>query len=73
MEQEIAGESDDVNVAKMMGVVKPFKVHSKRKACYKKVKNIMDFDDDRGADMLEMSEASDEEDKNERESSTPRS
>ena len=73
MEQEIAGESDDVNDAKMMGVVKPFKVHPKRIACYKKVKNILDFDDDRGADMLEMSEAIDEEDENERESSIPRS
>ena len=38
---------------KMMGLGEPFKVHPKRKACYNKVKNILDFDDDRGVDMFE--------------------
>ena len=66
----------------MVMVGKPFKAQTKhqsreRKACYTKVRNILDFDDS-GADMIEVNEArpfvlrkivSDEEDKNERQSS----
>ena len=45
----------------MMGVDKSFKVQPKqqfreRKACYIKVKSILDFDDS-GADIIEMSDA----------------
>ena len=53
MEQEIAGGNDDVSDNKMMGVGEPFKVHPKRKACYNKVKNILELDVDRGVDMIE--------------------
>ena len=62
-----------------MMMVKPFKDQTKhqsreRKACYSKVKNILDFDDS-GADMIEVNDArprrmvSDEEDKNQSQSS----
>ena len=50
-----------MNDDKMMMVGKPCKVQTKqqareRKACYPKVKNILDFDDS-AADMIEVKDA----------------
>ena len=84
MEQKIAGECDDLDDYRVMGVGKPLKVYpmhqqirERKTTGFLTVKNILDFDDT-GADMIEVSgmkftgsrdEANDEEDKNERQSS----